>query len=223
MADGPTYKPKDFNDLAGSVDNFNESIDDGLKGINKLSRSLDSMLGDSEKGFRKVIDSVRRLSKGIRPSIKDFDKFTEVADNAEKGMKKIATGYANAFYGGNKQGMIAMGVIARNGEAMASLGRQIKITSEDLNVQSANFKATVDRIANTKDEINRLAKQQEKYNAIIKKGGDGTREAQVELEQVTNQIKLHTDAVAADNVLAVSFLETRPNPKPLPFALCLSA
>ena len=208
MADGPTYKPSDFNELTGSVDNFNESIGDGLKGINKLSRSLDSMLGDSEKGFRKITESIRRVSKAIRPSIKDFDKFTEVADNAEKGIKKIATGYANAFYGGNKAGMSAMTVIAKNGEAMASLGRQIKITSEQLNVQSANFKDTVDRIANTKDEINKLVKQQEKYNTIIKKGGEGAKGAKEDLEQVTNQIKLHTDAIAAANVLAITQMES---------------
>lgn len=198
MADEPTLDPKAFNNLTKSVDNFNDSIEDGLKGLTKLNRSLDNSADDADKSMNRVIKSIRKLTKAITPSIKEFDRFSDVAANAEKGVSLIAKSYANSFYVGNKQGMIAMSVIARNGLAMAKLGRQIQITNGDLTDASANYKNYVDKIAASRDEISRLTKEQAHWNDEIKKGGEAADIARTKLVETETAIKKHEESITAD-------------------------
>ena len=198
MADETTLDPKAFNNLTKSVDNFNDSIEDGLKGLTKLNRSLDDSADDADKSMNRVIKSIRKLTKAITPSIKEFDRFSDVAANAEKGVSLIAKNYANAFYVGNKQGMIAMSVIARNGLAMAKLGRRIQITNSDLADASANYKTFVDKIAASREALDKLTAQQDYWNKELLKGGDAAKTAKVELESLELQIQGHRDSITAD-------------------------
>jgi len=189
MADEPTLDPKAFNNLTKSVDNFNDSIEDGLKGLTKLNRSLDSSADDADKSMNRVIKSIRKLTKSITPSIKEFDRFSEVAANAEKGVSVISKSYATAFYAGNKQGMIAMSVIARNGLAMAKLGRQIQNTNSSLANASASYKDYADKALVAKEELNKLTAQQKYWNEEVAKGGKDAEFAKEVVSALTIEIK----------------------------------
>ena len=210
MADETTIDPKAFNNLTKSVDNFNDSIEDGIKGLTKLHRSLDSSADDADKSMNRVIKSIRKLTKSITPSIKEFDRFSEIAANAEKGVSLIAKNYATAFYAGNKQGMIAMSVIARNGLAMAKLGRRIQITNADLSDASASYKDYADKAMVAKTELAKLTEQQDHWNKELAKGGGLADVAQAQLGLLTDAIKKQEDAIAEnvagmENQLGKSF------------------
>jgi len=208
MADENTINPADINAVTKSVAAGKDAIDDMLKDARKLNRAMEDSADDTNKAFKGLLSTLTRITRGVRPAIREFDKFSDIANNAEKGVLKLAKGFDTAFYKGNKQAMIATNALASSAVAMATVSRQAEITSNKLDFLAANFRDTEDGIQKTEKSLSELSEEQKKYNAIIKAGGTLSEEQKFHVVQIADQMDIYkgklVDAYEKSNNLATS-------------------
>ena len=194
MADN-TINPDDIKAATTTANDFTDSIEAGLKDVKKLNRSLAASSLEADKGLRRVLNTLNRMSKSVGPVIREFDKFPEIAKNAEEGVIRFAKGYDAAFYKGNKQAMIAFNVIGKNTFALADLTRQIVKTESRLSALSDNFREVTDEIGDIEKKISDLKTKHDSYNETIKKGGLVGLSAREEQIKTSKEIDHYTSVL----------------------------
>ena len=215
MADNPTINTDSIKAATTAANDLNDSIESGLKDVRKLNRSLASSSLEADRGLRRVLNTLNRMSKTVGPAIREFDKFPEIAKNAEEGIVRFAKGYDAAFYKGNKQAMIAYNVIAKNTFALGDLTRQIVNTEGRLSALSANFRDATHNIEEIEKKISELKTKHSSYNKTIKEGGVAglaAREEQIKTsKEIENyKVRLKEAQGEADNLSksAIALTET---------------
>ena len=192
MADDPIINPNDVKMTDKALGNLNATISDGLKDLTKYSNTMMESFGEADSNFKKIVKSIDSITKKIRPSIKEFDKFGKITDEAEKSVKNFTKSYTQAFYAGNKQSMLASATYVEHTLNMRNMSRQVQITSQKMRDLSSEFKKQIDSVKNASDHITKFENKQQKLNDIIKNGGKLNKNQQKDFERNTIQIKYYS-------------------------------
>ena len=166
MAD-ETITTTGVENLNTSVENLNDTIEQGLKDYKKFTKAVVDGNEDVETSLQKIIKQVDRMTKQLRPAIREFDKIDTIVGNAEKGVQSFGKAYAMALVSGNKQAMVATSALTQTSLALMAASRQVKVASDNLGKLSDDFKDATNKIASTRNAISKLEETQKKLNKTI--------------------------------------------------------
>lgn len=171
--------------------NLNDAIEDGNKELQKFNKVLEATTQDTEKGLKNIIKYMGKLTKTFGPAIREFDKFGEIAEATEKGVKSLDKAFSRAFFAGNKQGMLALSVIKQQGDALAAASREAKVTSDRISDLSGEYRKTTIAMLQNRMEMEKVQKAQDDLNESIRRSGG------VILPEQEDALKKNTELLGA--------------------------
>lgn len=170
MADDTTTTTTiNVNTNVGSVvSDMTDSIDQGLKEFKKFTKAIVESGEEAESTFQKTIKTVNRLTKSLKPGIKEFNNLTDVADNAQKAVTSFGKAYAMALYSGKQSTLIATAGMTKHAISIRDAARQTKVMSDEVNRLSKEFKDATDAVMKANEQIKTGEAEQARLQKSIK-------------------------------------------------------
>jgi DNA-binding ferritin-like protein (Dps family) len=166
MAD-ETITTKATTEIKTSIEGINDSIEDGLEGFQEFTKTVVDGSEDADKALNKLLKTVARMTKTIRPAVKEFNNFDKIVEDTEKSVKTLGLTYAKALVTGNKQFMVATTAVAQTSLALQAASRQVKIASDHLGKMSDGFKEATIEVIKANTEVAKLEAQHKSLKAEI--------------------------------------------------------
>jgi hypothetical protein len=169
MADETTTTTINVNTNIGTVvSDMTDSIDDGLKEFKKFTKAIVNSGEEAENTWKKAIKQLDRMTKRIKPAVKEFDAFGKVAENVEEAVTEFGKSYKNALYAGNKQAMISSYALKGTALSLASATRQTHLMAQEVNRLSGEFKNATNEAVALDAEIKKGEADQDRLQKSIR-------------------------------------------------------
>jgi hypothetical protein len=150
------------------VSDMTDSIDDGLKEFKKFTKAIVDSGEEAESTFKKTIKQLDRMTKRIKPAVKEFDAFGKVAENVDQAVTEFGKSYKNALHAGNKQAMISSYALKGTALSLASATRQTYLMAQEVNRLSGEFKKATNEAVALEVEIKKGEADQDRLQKSIK-------------------------------------------------------